>query len=370
MNPLLVLEGLEKSFGGTKVLKGISLEVGQGEFLTLLGPSGCGKTTTLRIIAGFEQPDKGRVTLSGSEVTGLAPYRRNVHTVFQHYALFPHYNVFENVAFGLRIKNGLAETEIKDRVLSSLDLVRLRGFENRRPNQLSGGQMQRVALARALAGRPSLLLLDEPLGALDLKLRKEMQFELKHIQKQLGISFIYVTHDQEEAMTMSDRVAVFNAGLIEQIGAPQEIYDRPRTAFVADFLGSANILSAQVLARSDGKLRLRIEDEIEIETQIADAELHPGQAVRMAVRPERIGICEKSSSETSRKDLIEIDGTVADTVYLGNTRQIIIHLFKNGKQIVSSLSPESFGAVRVQSGSRIRIGFKPADAIFLKEGAQ
>src|SRR5581483_4953583 len=237
--PLLELKGISKSFGSQQVLKGISLQVQPGEFLTFLGPSGCGKTTTLRIIGGFEEPDSGRVVLKGRDVTRWPAHRRDVHTVFQHYALFPHLDVFENVAFSLRLKGAGAE-DIRGRVQQSLALVKLSGFESRRVSQLSGGQQQRVALARALVGGPNLLLLDEPLGALDVKLRKQMQLELKSIQKETGIAFVYVTHDQEEALTLSDRIAVFNAGEIVQLGEPRAIYEDPQTSFVADFIGSAN----------------------------------------------------------------------------------------------------------------------------------
>ena len=256
---LLRLEGLVKSFGSVVVLNGIDLAIDRAEFLTFLGPSGCGKTTTLRIIAGFEQPDAGRLLLQGKDMAGLPPYKRDIHTVFQHYALFPHYNVFENVAFGLRIGR-IPEAEITTRVREALSLVKLSGFEPRRTTSLSGGQMQRIALARALVGRPAMLLLDEPLGALDLKLRKEMQLELKGMQRKLGITFVYVTHDQEEAMTMSDRIAVFNRGVIEQLGTPEEIYERPRTAFVADFIGAANVLEASLLGVEAGKIRVRLRE--------------------------------------------------------------------------------------------------------------
>lgn len=242
---LLRIEALTKNFGASRVLDGVSLDVKKGEFVTFLGPSGVGKTTALRIIAGFEKPDSGRVYLSGENVTDLPPYRRNLHTVFQHYALFPHYDVFKNVAFSLELQK-LPKNEIARRTMEALNLVRLSGFERRKTGELSGGQMQRVALARALVGRPALLLLDEPMGALDFKLRKMMQIELKNIQKKLGISFIYVTHDQDEALAMSDRIAVFNNGKIEQLGSPQEIYERPRSAFVAEFVGTANLFSEKM----------------------------------------------------------------------------------------------------------------------------
>ncbi|HVA65414.1 MAG TPA: polyamine ABC transporter ATP-binding protein [Elusimicrobiota bacterium] len=363
VEPLLDLQGLEKSFGGTQVLKGISLRVGHGEFLTLLGPSGCGKTTTLRIIAGFENADRGQVLLAGKNVTRLAPYYRDIHTVFQHYALFPHYDVFGNVAFGLRLKK-MKESDIKERVLSSLDLVRLKGLENRRPSQLSGGQMQRVALARALAGRPPLLLLDEPLGALDLKLRKEMQLELKHIQRRLGISFIYVTHDQEEAMTMSDRVAVFNAGRIEQIGAPQEIYENPKTAFVADFIGAANILSAEILSSSRDSLKIKIEGNVEADIPAQNGWAQASGAVQLALRPERVTVS-ADRGQPAETGWLHIKGALAETVYLGNARQVILRTSSGEKTIVSSMSAEAFASLGTDIGGAALAKFRIKDLVLL-----
>ena len=237
-----------KTYGDAFAVDHIDLEVGKGEFFSLLGPSGCGKTTTLRMIGGFEQPTSGLIELQGEDVTWLPPYQRNVNTVFQNYALFPHLTIFENVAFGLR-RTGVKDTEVKSRVTQMLELVELPGFERRKPTQISGGQAQRVALARALINRPAVLLLDEPLGALDLKLRKQMQVELKRIQQEVGITFIYVTHDQEEAMTMSDRIAVMNRGRYEQLGDPETLYERPTTRFVAGFLGVSNLLGGDVRGR-------------------------------------------------------------------------------------------------------------------------
>lgn len=237
---ILKLNGIQKSFEGTEVLKGINLEIERAEFITLLGASGCGKTTTLRIIAGLEMPDEGSVILDGQDITGLEPNKRSVNTVFQNYALFPHMSVEENVAYGLKIKK-VPKAEIAEKVAKMLKLVQLEEYGKRRPDQLSGGQRQRIAIARAVINEPKVLLLDEPLGALDLKLRRQMQLELKRLQKQLGITFIYITHDQEEAINMSDRIAVMNRGVLEQIGTPNEIYYRPRTSYVADFVGNANI---------------------------------------------------------------------------------------------------------------------------------
>lgn len=238
---ILQLKNVKKSFDGTEVLKEIDLDVHRAEFITLLGASGCGKTTTLRIIAGLETPDGGSVTLEGQDITNLEPNKRNVNTVFQNYALFPHMNVAENVGYGLKIRK-IPKDEIANRVAEALKLVQLEEYGKRRPDQLSGGQRQRIAIARAVVNEPKVLLLDEPLGALDLKLRRQMQLELKRLQKQLGITFIYITHDQEEAINMSDRIAVMNQGVLEQIGTPNDIYYHPRTSYVADFVGNANIL--------------------------------------------------------------------------------------------------------------------------------
>lgn len=239
---IVSIRGLTRSFGDVKAVNGVDLDIHEGEFLTLLGPSGSGKTTVLRMIAGFEKPDTGSIVLGGKDVSQLPPYDRDVNTVFQDYALFPHMDVITNIEYGLRVK-GIDKTERRNRATEALKQVRLDGYESRKPAQLSGGQRQRVALARALVNRPSVLLLDEPLGALDLKLREQMQIELKELQRQVGITFIFVTHDQEEALTMSDRIAVFNHGVIEQLGTPREIYENPKSAFVSEFVGQTNKIS-------------------------------------------------------------------------------------------------------------------------------
>ncbi len=328
--PLLELGPLQKSFGTSPVLRGVSLTVKKGEFMTLLGPSGCGKTTTLRIIAGFESADSGRVKLNGEDVTDQAPYERDVHTVFQHYALFPHLDVANNIAFGMRMDK-VPEAEIKRRIPEALAMVKLAGFETRRVSSLSGGQMQRIALARAIAGRPAVLLLDEPLGALDLKLRKEMQLELKNLQKKLGMAFIYVTHDQEEAMTMSDRIAVFNQGRIEQIGTPGEIYEMPKTSFVADFIGGANIFEARVLPGDPGRAHLLIEDEHEVDVPLDPGETlpKPGKSVRVGIRPERVKVYYKDELPFGS---LRFDATLKDSVFLGDACQIYLQMFKKNPE--------------------------------------
>ena len=282
---VLELKNLVKSFGETSVLRGISLAVERGEFITLLGSSGCGKTTTLRIIAGLEQCDSGEVLLEGKNVTNEPPEKRGVNTVFQNYALFPHMTVGENIAYGLKIRKA-SKTEQKQAVKDALSLVRLEGYESRRPSELSGGQQQRVAIARALVNRPKVLLLDEPLGALDLQLRRQMQVELKKLQQQLNISFIYITHDQEEAINMSDRIAVMKNGIFQQIGSPTEIYDRPKNAYVARFVGSANILSG-VAALRDGQLFLRL-GEAELPVSCYGPMPKNGDQLTISVRSESL----------------------------------------------------------------------------------
>ena len=265
---ILSLENIEKSFDGEKILKNISLDIGRGEFITLLGSSGCGKTTTIRIIAGLETPDGGKVVLNGKDITALAPEKRDVNTVFQNYALFPHMNVEKNIGYGLRLKK-MSQNEIKNEVKNALSLVQLDGFEKRNPSQLSGGQKQRVAIARAVVNKPSVLLLDEPLGALDLMLRRQMQTELKKLQKALGITFIYITHDQEEALNMSSRIVVMRNGKIEQTGTPSEVYDTPKTAFVAEFVGGANLYKEgeKIFAIRSEHVRLGVGDYAGVVTE-------------------------------------------------------------------------------------------------------
>jgi spermidine/putrescine transport system ATP-binding protein len=311
------LVDLVKRFGDFTAVDGINLKVGAGEFFSLLGPSGCGKTTTLRMIAGFERPTEGQVVLDGVDVATVPPHRRNVNTVFQNYALFPHLNVEKNVAFGLRYKETSKE-ESGRLVGRALELVRLSGYEKRRPNQLSGGQQQRVALARALILNPALLLLDEPLGALDAKLRKALQIELKAIQEEVGITFIYVTHDQEEALTMSDRLAVMSNGRIEQIGPPQEVYEEPSTAYVADFLGVSNLMDAVAYGAGTDGCRVRLGD---FDLVAGEGEPDAQGEVRLSIRPERVNLDDTGTSGENR-----IPGMVERIVYVGSTMQVIVNL--------------------------------------------
>jgi spermidine/putrescine transport system ATP-binding protein len=313
------LEQVTKSFDEIVAVDDISLLIEGGTFFSLLGPSGCGKTTTLSMIGGFETPTAGAVYLGGVDVTGQPAYRRDVNTVFQSYALFPHLNVFENVAFGLR-RRGVAKDAIRRRVVEILELVDLPGLERRKPGQLSGGQQQRVALARALVNRPKLLLLDEPLGALDLKLRKQMQLELKRIQLEVGITFLYVTHDQEEAMVMSDRLAVMSAGRIEQIGRPEEVYDRPATRFVAGFLGASNLMPGEVVGRDgDGAVvRLDHGDTVQLPAGVGAGV----RSVMVGVRPEKIMLA--GLDEDVPAGWASVDGDVTMTAYVGVSHQYTV----------------------------------------------
>jgi putative spermidine/putrescine transport system ATP-binding protein len=316
---------VRKQFGDVVAVDGVDLTIDDGEFFSLLGPSGSGKTTVLRMIAGFEEPSAGAILLHGADVTHTAPYDRDVNTVFQDYALFPHMSVQENVEYGLKVK-GVARTERRARAGEMLESVRLSGYGNRRPHQLSGGQRQRVALARALVNRPQVLLLDEPLGALDLKLREEMQTELKAIQHEVGITFVFVTHDQGEALSMSTRVAVFNHGRIEQVGTPREIYDRPETEFVAGFVGTSNLLDAALSARLVGDARPHT--------------LRP-ERVRLAASDADVGAGERSTS-----------GRVVDVQYLGSFSRVRVHL-DGGGALVASVASDRLAGVTTDSAVRL-----------------
>ncbi len=340
----LSLLGLEKRFGAGLAVAGVSLEIAAGEFYALLGPSGCGKTTTLRMIAGFEQPDAGRILLGGADITALPPERRGLGMVFQSYALFPHRTVAENVAFGLRMR-GTAKPDIARRVRAALDMVRLTGLEDRRPAQLSGGQQQRVALARAIVIDPVVLLCDEPLGALDKKLRQQMQFELKALHRRLGLTLVYVTHDQEEALTMSDRIGVMRAGRIVQSGPPGEIYDRPADRFVADFIGDTNILEG---AASDGMLAMPGGWHAPVPCSAAGP-------VALALRPERVGLTPPGAGL--------VDATVEEANFLGDA--VLLKLLLPGSASMLARAPRHTDPALLAEGSRVGLTWAAADGVVL-----
>ena len=350
--PSVRLEAVSKAFGDLVAVRDLDLEVESGEFFTLLGPSGCGKTTTLRMIAGFEAPTSGAVLIDGQDVVDLPAHRRPTNTVFQSYALFPHLTVGENVAFGLR-RMRVPKDQIQGRVETELERVGLADEINRRPNQLSGGQQQRVALARALVNLPKVLLLDEPLGALDLKLRKGLQIELKRIQREVGITFVYVTHDQEEALTMSDRIAVMNRGLIEQVNAPEEVYDRPATTFVAGFIGVSNLMPGEVTRTGNGGGRVRLDTGVELEAPTDG--IGSGERCHAVVRPEKLVI---SRAEDPAPDGPSVEGTVEASVYLGTATQIVVVL--PGDVRMTVLVPNATEAERARlpgGGAPVRLSW-------------
>ena len=388
----LELKEIKKSFTeGEAVLDNISLEISKGEFITLLGSSGCGKTTTLRIIAGLEQPDAGSVWLDGREVTGLEPNQRDVNTVFQNYALFPHMNVAENIGYGLKLKK-VPKSEIRKKVSQMLELVQLEGYERRKPSELSGGQKQRVAIARALVNNPKVLLLDEPLGALDLQLRRAMQIELKHLQKKLGITFIYITHDQEEAINMSDRIAVMRDGRIEQIGTPDEIYNHPKTSYVATFVGNANILHGVAESIQGENAIVKIGNDrviVKLETSQQNTEdtgakqhLAAGENVTLAVRSENVLLQEAAAigdTGTDNGDTVDISvaggisdihdtnsisglqATVTEKNFAGGQLRVTLKL-SDGTQLIAS----RYGIdASVAEGQTVRCSFLPADAVLV-----
>src|SRR4051812_9646948 len=328
-SPSIRLVDLAKDFGSVRAVDGVDLEIADGEFFSMLGPSGSGKTTVLRLVAGFEQPTRGAIELAGKDVTREPPHRRDVNTVFQDYALFPHMSVIENVEYGLRVKK-VARTERRRRSAEALETVRLAGHAARRPHQLSGGQRQRVALARALVNRPKVLLLDEPLGALDLKLRREMQIELKQIQREVGITFVFVTHDQEEALTMSDRIAVFRDGRVEQVGTPAEVYERPATEFVAGFVGTSNLLGPEAARAVLGKDGL------------------------WSVRPEKLRLAGPDDAPGPHEHAA--DGTVAEVVYAGAATRFLVDLDAGARLTVTQQNLHTTSMqVQTLRGSRVRL---------------
>jgi spermidine/putrescine transport system ATP-binding protein len=352
------LVDVSKRFGAVGAVEDVSLEIGEGEFFSLLGPSGCGKTTTLRMIAGFERPDAGQIVLHGDDVTDVPANRRPVNMVFQQYALFPHMSVYENVAFGLKVKR-VPRSEHRARVQEMLRVVSLEGLDRRRARQLSGGQQQRVALARALVNRPAALLLDEPLGALDVKLRKQMQLELKRIQSELGTTFVYVTHDQEEALAMSDRIAVMNGGQVEQTGTPREIYERPSTSFVADFIGSLNALDLRIDELVGAHAVMRLGDAERLVVPVGPGQ-RPGDSVRIAVRPEQVQI------EPAGAPLLNggsrLEGTIAEVVFLGMYTQFHVDT-RAGRLVSHRLADESLRAF--EGGSRVALSWEPEQGSLL-----
>jgi spermidine/putrescine transport system ATP-binding protein len=354
------LRSVTKRFEGFTAVDDLSLDLGQGEFFTLLGPSGCGKTTTLRMIAGFERPTSGEIRIEGEDVAQLPPHKRPTNTVFQSYALFPHLSVQANVAFGLKRKK-IDKGEIAERVRAELERVGLASEANRRPSQLSGGMQQRVALARALVNLPKVLLLDEPLGALDLKLRKELQVELKRIQRDVGITFVYVTHDQEEALTMSDRIAVMNRGRVEQIATPEEVYDRPATTFVAGFIGVSNLMPATVTGSQEAKL-----DEGTTISTPTDG-FSAGDRCHAVVRPEKLRV-ETAGNGGERIDLPRVEGTVTSSLYLGTATQIAVDLGEGVRMTV--LVPNADEAERQQlpgGGARVALSWEPEHMHLVRE---
>jgi putative spermidine/putrescine transport system ATP-binding protein len=335
------LVDLAKDFGSVRAVDGVSLEIADGEFFSMLGPSGSGKTTVLRLVAGFEQPTRGRIELAGKDVTGEPPHRRDVNTVFQDYALFPHMSVIENVEYGLRVKK-VPRTERRRRSAEALETVRLGGHAARRPHQLSGGQRQRVALARALVNRPKVLLLDEPLGALDLKLRREMQIELKQIQRDVGITFVFVTHDQEEALTMGDRIAVFRDGRVEQVGTPVELYERPATSFTAGFVGTSNLLTGELAQRLLGR------------------------SGSFGIRPEKIRLA--AADQQTEQGHGSARGVVREVVYLGAATHAIVELDGGGTLTVQqqNLEPTADQMLAFR-GERVVLSWQPASVVTLAE---
>jgi spermidine/putrescine transport system ATP-binding protein len=357
--PAISLRGVTKRFGDVTAVDDVSLDIREGEFITLLGPSGCGKTTTMRMIAGFEEPDEGQILLRGHDVVGVPPNKREVNMCFQHYALFPHMTVEENIAYSLRLRK-VPKDQRHEEVVKMLEIVRLEGFEGRRPGQLSGGQQQRVALARALINEPAALLLDEPLGALDVKLRKQMELELKRIQLELGTTFVYVTHDQEEALSMSDRIAVMNTGVIEQLGTPREVYDHPDTPFVADFVGVLNAVELRVDTKDGEDAVMRIDDAERIVVPAVGA--GEGAMLLVAVRPERIQL---EPGETDGAAGSRVTGKVAQVVYLGTLTQFHVDTRIGKRFVVHRLSDE--GTAGVAEGDTVTLTWTREDASILRE---
>lgn len=363
-NNVVELRGIHKSLHGQAILHDIHLEVREGEFLTLLGPSGCGKTTLLRLISGFEEPTKGNIFIDGKDVSGLPPHQRHVHTVFQSYALFPHMTVFDNIAFGLRCQK-VPFAEIKERVADVLKMVKLEKFADRKPSQLSGGQQQRVAIARAAVNRPRVLLLDEPLSALDYRLRKTMQLELKQLQRTLGITFIFVTHDQEEALSMSDRVVVMQEGYIEQIGTPREVYEEPGTLKVATFIGEVNLLDGEILETNGNKqvtVRVLNKDRI--------AKYHrpcqKGEHVHVIIRPEDVRVWNHGEVDDTSE---MFPGTVEEVIYKGTTVDLFVRLTNNQIVAATEFFDEDDDRLEYKMGEPVWVSWSPGWEVILPHEA-
>jgi spermidine/putrescine transport system ATP-binding protein len=359
---VVVLDQVVKRFGAVVAVDRLSLEIERGEFFSMLGPSGCGKTTTLRLIGGFEMPTEGVVRLDGQDVTDLPAYKRNVNTVFQSYGLFPHLSVYDNVAFGLRRKK-VPGKEVERRVVEALELVSLAGYGKRRRSQLSGGQQQRVALARALVNRPQVLLLDEPLGALDLKLRKQMQLELKRIQKEVGITFVFVTHDQEEAMTISDRIAVMNNGKIEQLGRPEDVYERPATVFVAEFLGASNLLEGTYRGTQGGWGQVELANGVRIRIPI-EQDRRDGESVRVGVRPEKIQVIPVGAEPPPTQNVVP--ATLRSAVFAGVSFQYFFQT-SEGREM-TAFDRNSTGGAVAKPGDAVRLAWAPQHTFVIPIG--
>jgi spermidine/putrescine transport system ATP-binding protein len=363
--PMICLERISKRFGEALAVDDVSIEIARGEFFSMLGPSGCGKTTTLRMIAGFEEPTTGRVLLDGEDVTLTSPRHRNVNMVFQDYALFPHMSVGENVGFGLKLKR-VAREETRTRIEEMLAVVRLEGLGERRPAELSGGQRQRVALARALVNRPAALLLDEPLGALDLKLRREMQLELKRIQKTTGTTFVYVTHDQEEALTMSDRIAVMDGGRVQQLADPKTLYERPQTSFVADFIGTSNALELSV-DRREGELAI-MEPAPGVRVAVA-APTAVGEILQISIRPEKISIAAAGAAESGGSgNGCRVSGVAVERVYLGSVSQTVVELPGGDRLAVHELNDDD--ASTVEPGDAVTLSWPARHSLVVGDEAE
>lgn len=358
------LRGIFKSIHDHEILHDINLDVFEGEFLTLLGPSGCGKTTLLRLISGFEEPTLGTICIDGKDVSGLPPHQRFVHTVFQSYALFPHMTVFENIAFGLRCQK-VAEAEIKERVADVLKMVKLEKYVDRKPSQLSGGQQQRVAIARAAVNRPRVLLLDEPLSSLDYRLRKTMQIELKQLQRKLGITFIFVTHDQEEALSMSDRVVVMQEGYIEQIGTPRQVYEEPGTLNVAKFIGEVNIFAGEIMSTQENKqVTVRILDKLRVAK--SKRPCTTGQKVHLLIRPEDVRVWNQNEV-TDTSDMFS--GTVEEVIYKGTTVDLIVKLSNNQTVAATEFFDEDDDRLEYKMGSQVWVNWTPGWEVILPHEA-